>query len=263
MSNDTKQASDGQTVTVPELGNVDDMTDALSLSMPEAVEADENFNMEGFETVEPKTPEAPKSAETDKSGETFDPDIHRADADGNPVLTRKGNFAKKPGRGGSRVGKSQKQKSAEDAAKPPSPDEIAKAACKAQGLQMMTLTYMGGVMAFGEDGRPDYEKAPPGEGQSIAEAWEQFFYSEYLRTGELPKPPAWAAVGIATLTYVGTRLTTSKPAQSRLGAFKDVVVRRVGVPVVNWWKSRRKKSPPKPREVKKAENIANVSEGAM
>ena len=85
MSNDTKQASDGQTVTVPELGNVDDMTDALSLSMPEAVEADENFNMEGFETVEPKTPEAPKSAETDKSGETFDPDIHRADADGNPV----------------------------------------------------------------------------------------------------------------------------------------------------------------------------------
>lgn len=269
MSKDTKQeqvneqASDGQTVSVPELGSVDSMTEALALSMPETVEADENFELDGYEPVEPETPKTAENAQTDKSGETFDPELHRSDADGNPVLTQKGNFAKKPGRGGSRVGKSSKQKSAEEAAKPPSPDELAKTACKAQGLQMMTLTYMGGVMAFGPDGRPDFEKAVPGEGQQIAEAWEQFFYAEYLRTGEIPSPPPWAAIAVATLTYAGTRLTNSKPAQSRISAAKDAFVRRVAVPAVNWWKSRKKKPAPKAREVKKAENFAQTSEGAM
>ncbi|OUV96706.1 MAG: hypothetical protein CBD02_04625 [Candidatus Pelagibacter sp. TMED142] len=219
-------------VTVPELSSADDMLEAMGASIPETVEDVSGFAMEGFKPVEKPS----SSDEKDADGELFDPEIHAKDKDGNPKKTAKGRWAKRPGRGGSKVAKSAKQ--AENA--PESADDKARRICQMHALENASMTYMGGCMIFGEDGKPDFEHAVPNEHKNIVDAWEAFYWRQYVETGKLPERSPMVMIATATVTYAATRAANSKPAQTRLAKAKDFIMRRVAVPGINWWKDRKK-----------------------
>jgi hypothetical protein len=238
--NEKKQETPGEPsrVSVPELDNPDTMMEALGMSIPAQVESVEGFDFEGFEPVEEKS----AGGEVDEDGETFDPEKHRADKDGNPVKTAKGRWAKKPGRG-SRVGKS--KKSEETSA---DPESKARAVCKAHAIENVSLMYAAGGFVLGEDGLPTFSGAPKGEADELVAGWENYYWSVYVETGELPKRPPLVAVAALSAAYVSRRLTGSEKSRSRvaiglkkIGEAFGVFKRRALVPLINRWKERNKK----------------------
>lgn len=244
----SSQGENAERVSVPEIEDAQGMFEMLSGSIPKMVEPVEGFDLSGFEPVQNVTGGASQGENTDKAGTAFDPEIHRSDADGNPIRKKNGDFAKKPGKGGSKVGRSEKQKAQEEQARPLSEDEIAHAKIKGNAVLMVAATYGAGMAIFGEHGAKDYSEAPPTEAKELQEAWEAAGLAEYARTGKVPEPPPWALPAIATAKYMAVRLSTSKPARSRVsqiwkGAQEKMfspIVRRVIVPIINKWKGRKK-----------------------
>lgn len=240
---------------LPEASEADTMLEALTASMPDAVEPMDALDLGEYELVQNVGPSRERG-ETDVDGVQFDPDMHRVDSDGNPVKTKAGRWAKRPGNkkgnngSASKVGKTDAQK---EAARKSDPDALAREACRLHGHSAAAMTYGGGRVFFGKDGGPDYEHAPDGEFEGMAASWEAYFWHRYVQTGQMPETDPRLMIATSVLAYASVRMVHSKPVQTRMEKIKDVVLRRVAVPVINWIKSRKaKRATPKAPNGEKA-----------
>lgn len=192
----------------------DPMADVIE-QMPEPSEFADSINVPGSETdTETLSGEGSPSLEStgegtvDNSGgngefnfetpdskpvesETFDPNIHCVDENGNPRLTAKGKFRRKRGKAGAR----------------PTPslndvDPLRMAAAKQAAQVSIAATFLAGQMAFGEDGAP-----LEGESAQMEAAYTNFYY---LSEKPINIPP-WALVAMVTVTYAARRMAMEKP----------------------------------------------------
>ena len=141
---------------------------------------------------------------TNAHGEKFDPNIHKADDDGNPITTKAGKFRLKPGRKSGSSGHAQSRINSPYADRESYSEkpEISPAAQTAAAMYIHS-----GVMLFGHEWLPDPAIK---EQEALAKA-----FHDYLETKNIEDIPPSLALFIACFGYAAPRL--QKPqTQSRL-----------------------------------------------
>lgn len=154
-----------------------------------------------------------KFVRSDK-GDLFDPDIHAVDANGQPVKTKTGKFAKKRGR---KTGETTKPNTGQIAAVQTS---------KQLGRATAFMIFSSGQALFGEEWKPIKDKDRGiDEETTMIDAWSEY----YLLTGKKDLPP-WAGISVVCCAYALPRLSMPK-TQERLSGFRGMIQR---------WKENRK-----------------------
>jgi len=160
----------------------------------------ENANVKSPDFVMPDTGQYQQAGTRDKAGVLFDPEIHATDSNGNPSITKNGNFRKKPGRKASGQTGESKDNSI----------NASREAGRATAETIFALCV--GVM--GEEWQPIYNpKEGVNERQQMVDAWAAY----YQATGKTDMPP-WVVVAIACSCYSLPRLSMPK-TQSRMERF--------------------------------------------
>ena len=147
----------------------------------------------------------PEDYITNAHGERFDPAIHRADANGDPIMTEKGRFRRKPGRKqGVKYGAINE---------PERPDPEAEEQQNRLTLAAETAASMyisTGVMIFGTEWLPDASKM---EREQLVSAFEGYF-----RAKDITDIPPGIALALACFGYAAPRLYMQE-TQSRIARF--------------------------------------------
>lgn len=205
--------------TKPAAGGVADIKsigDSLADAMPDV---QEHAIMEESQKAEKAREQWADLRDTDGHG--FDPEIHRTDSNGNPVLSARGKLVKKPGRKSG--GKSQKAESVVGGKpKAQTPEEAAKVSARASGAMAANLLITLGVVVGGEEWRP---MTNPQIGVSEKDMLESAFADYFEATGRTDIPPG-LALTVAIGGYVLPRFTMPKTI-GRMGKIKAWVARKL------------------------------------
>ncbi len=165
-----------------------ELVDNMPEVVPDAVEASNN--------KEAETEQVQKST-VDRKGRPFNPDLHLADGQGNPIFTPGGAFKKKfriPGTGAAKP-------SALNIPETTSPDlKLKMAAAKLADVFLIT-----GISFFGDEWKPEITKEF-NERQMLIDANERWM----LEYGYI-EPPAWIDLLLAYGLYTGKRIMQRKP----------------------------------------------------
>ena len=196
---------------------MDDPTDGIAETLLSEMPEPQEHVIE----AERATDNAPQSEpiQADNRGDTFDPAIHVTDADGNPVLTKAGNYRKRPGRkAGSVPTSSIYSEPPPTQAEPALPDPAARAAADT----LFTL----GVTLGGEEWLPI--QSPETGLDERAEMIGAF--DAYFKAAGIVDIPPGLALSIAVGGYALPRFTQPK-TRTRMQRAKDRVAA--------WWLKRK------------------------
>jgi hypothetical protein len=224
----------GEQQIVDDSKKVSEIADLMGAGMP---------RVESYvaETVTPPI-EARYIGKIDRFGVQFDPERHEVDGNGDPVMTRRGNWRRKPGRP-SRDGQPPKPAVNIPAVEEIPPEQQAKlkslatrqtcAVVAVSSIETITVGIFGQEWALNKN-----EKTGIDEKEYLTGA-----FSEYLETkGDIDLPPGLTLVLALGIVY-GPKLTQEK-SLTKLQRFKNWCLEK-------WFafKNRRKPGPVKPVEM--------------
>lgn len=185
--------------------------------------------------------EQQNAAATDKRGDTFNPDIHAVDSDGNPKMTGSGYFAKKRGRKGGSTAKSTIGGVPQNEAQQPSAMDIQKNKQRMAGSAAANSLIMVGMVLGGEEWNP-IKNVEHGidEKNNLETA-----FADYFEAKGMDDIPAGIALSIAIVGYAAPRFTMPKTQARSKSVFGKIK---------KWWINRKlKKHGFKADEIKKDE----------
>lgn len=148
---------------------------------------------------------------TDKSGATFDPDLHAVDSDGKPKLTKSGNFALKRGRKAGH--KSKVNAPGKDTPKESDQEKRKREDNRVMGETAAAMTINLGLAIGGDEWQPKIDETSGiNEAEYLAGVWGQWFAAKDM--DDIP-PNMALALGLAY--YVIPRMAQPK-TRKRLGS---------------------------------------------
>lgn len=155
----------------------------------------------------------------DAAGETFDPEAHAVDGDGNPKKTKAGNWAKKRGRKSvsenasvGRVGGKLPEKA---------PEQIAREKSFATGRFAAGSLIQLGIMIGGDEWHPIKDAQSGIDERAALES----AFGEYFAANDMTDFPPGVALAIAVGGYALPRMAAPK-TRSRLGKVKDWIAEK-------------------------------------
>lgn len=209
---------------VTELASIDSIADNLSQNMPDvqphAIDHERAQNQQ-------KTDQFGELR--DKDGNAFDPQIHRTDKDGNPVLSAKDKLIRKPGRKSGSAAPPRQSVIAD--APGQSPAEITarddmqmRAAGMALG-KVAANTMISICTLISDEWKPTIDEE---HGIDERQYLENAFGEYFVATGKTDLPPSWG-LGIAISAYAIPRFGKPK-TKSRLAQFGSWIKKKY----INW-----------------------------
>lgn len=202
------------TDTAPKSDILDGIGDMLADSMPEVQEHAINEEMEKQE----------KTAEQwahlrDTDGNSFDPNQHKTDKNGNPTVTKLGKLIKKPGR---KPGQNTASVVNPPKSQEPDPQAAARIQSRTTGKMAANLLITFGVVAGGEEWQPvKHEQTGIDEKHMLETAFADYFEA----TGKTDMPPGMALT-VAIVGYAAPRFTMPK-TKTRLGKIKGWIAKKI------------------------------------